>query len=624
MAVKSSALNVTDLDFDDINQNLKSYLKGQDILKDYDFEGSTLSMLIDLLAYSSHIGAVNTNIAASELFLDSAQMRKNVVSRAKDLGFVPASESASTAIIDLTMNNVRNADGTYPSANDMTIEAGTRFSTQYDGKAYNFVVSAGVTPQPNGKSFSYTGINVKQGTNASDVFVYDRQLANPKFVLSQSRIDRTAMTVSVNSGGTSTAYALASDISNILSTSKVYFTQENEDGFTEVYFGDGSIGAELNDGDIITIQYTIVDVVHANGANTFSLTDAINGFSDSTVVTTNIAQGGSEKESVESIKFKATKFYSSQNRLVTLNDYKAKVSEYYPNADAVAVWGGEDNDPPVYGKVYVAIKPLNSDYLSDVEKTQVRTNLNKLNMITVRPEIVDAEIIKILLNTTFQFNEKLTDLTSGELETLVKDAIIKYDTDNLNNFDSIFRHSNLLKNIDEVDSSILSNVTNVRLKFKKKILLLGQTAGITVDFGNPLYNPHSGHNKHAGGITTSTGFYISGDATNIMFFDDDGEGNIRRYYLSGSVRVYQDSQAGTIAYGTGKITINALNITSTVNSDNTIDFTLIPNSNDVIAKRGSLIDISSADIKVSSELDTVASGESSAGVGFTPTSTSTY
>ncbi len=624
MAVKSSSLNVTDLDFDDISQNLKSYLKGQDSLKDYDFEGSTLSMLIDLLAYSSHIGAVNTNIAASELFLDSAQMRKNVVSRAKDLGFVPASESASTAIVDLTMNNVRNADGTFPSANDMTIEAGTRFSTQYDGKAYNFVVSAGVTPQPNGKSFSYTGINIKQGTNASDVFVYDRQIANPKFVLSQSRIDRTAMTVSVNSGGTSTAYALASDISNILSTSKVYFTQENEDGFTEVYFGDGSIGAELNDGDIITIQYTIVDVIHANGANTFSLTDAINGFSDSTVVTTNIAQGGSEKESVESIKFKATKFYSSQKRLVTLNDYKAKVSEYYPNADAVAVWGGEDNDPPVYGKVFVAIKPLNSDYLSDVEKTQVKANLNKLNVITVRPEIVDAEIIKILLNTTFQFNEKLTDLTSGELETLVKNAIVKYDTDNLNNFDSIFRHSNLLRNIDEVDSSILSNVTNVRLMLKKKILLLGQTAGITVDFGNPLYNPHSGHNKHAGGITTSTGFYISGDATNVMFFDDDGEGNIRRYYLSGSVRVYQDNQAGTIAYGTGKITINALNITSTVNSDNTIDFTLIPNSNDVIAKRGSLIDISSADIKVSSELDTVASGESSAGVGFTPTSTSTY
>jgi hypothetical protein len=623
MAVKSSALNVTDLDFDDISNNLKSYLKGQDSLKDYDFEGSTLSMLIDVLAYSSHIGAVNTNIAASELFLDSAQMRKNVVSRAKDLGFTPASESASKAIVDITMNNVRNADGTYPSANEMAIPAGTRFSTQYDGKAYNFVCSAGVTPQANGKNFTYTNVTLKQGTNASDLFVYDRQIANAKFVLSQSRVDRNAMTVSVNSNGVSSSYVLASDISNILSTSKVYFTQENEDGYTEVYFGDGSIGVELNDGDIITIQYTMVDLVHANGANTFSLLDNINGFSDSTVVVTSIAAGGAEKESVESIKFKATKFYSSQNRLVTLNDYKAKVSEYYPNADAVAVWGGEDNDPPQYGKVFVAIKPLNSDYLSDTEKVQVKANLNKLNVITVRPEIVDPEIIKIMVTTVFKYNEKATDLTSGELESIVKETINKYDKDNLNNFDSIFRHSNILKVIDESDTSILSNISNIRLKLKKKILLLGQNAGLTVDFGNPLYNPHSGHNSGAGGITNTTGFYISGDS-NIMYFDDDGKGKLRRFYLSGSTRIYQDNEAGAVDYGTGKISVNSLNITSTVNSDNTIDFTLIPNSNDVIAKRGSLIDISSADVKVTSELDTVASGESSAGVGFVPTSTSSY
>ena len=407
------------------------------------------------------------------------------------------------------------------------------------------------------------------------------------------------------------------------STSKVYFTQENEDGYTEVYFGDGSIGVELNDGDIITIQYTMVDLVHANGANTFSLLDNINGFSDSTVVVTSIAAGGAEKESVESIKFKATKFYSSQNRLVTLNDYKAKVSEYYPNADAVAVWGGEDNDPPQYGKVFVAIKPLNSDYLSDTEKVQVKANLNKLNVITVRPEIVDPEIIKIMVTTVFKYNEKATDLTSGELESIVKETINKYDKDNLNNFDSIFRHSNILKVIDESDTSILSNISNIRLKLKKKILLLGQNAGLTVDFGNPLYNPHSGHNSGAGGITNTTGFYISGDS-NIMYFDDDGKGKLRRFYLSGSTRIYQDNEAGAVDYGTGKISVNSLNITSTVNSDNTIDFTLIPNSNDVIAKRGSLIDISSADVKVTSELDTVASGESSAGVGFVPTSTSSY
>ncbi len=624
MAVKSSAINVTDLDFEDIASNLKGYLKGQDSLKDYDFEGSTLSMLVDLLAYSSHIGAVNTNIAASELFLDSAQMRKNVVSRAKDLGFIPASETASEAIIDLSMNNVRNANGTYPSANEMAIAAGTRFNTAYDGSNYNFVVYAGVTPQSNGNTFSYTGIKIKQGTNANDVFVYDRQVSNPKFVLSQSRIDRSAMTVSVNSSGTSTTYTLASDISNILSTSTVYFTQENEDGYTELYFGDGSIGAELSDGDIITVTYTIVDDTHANGANTFTLLDSINGFSDSLVTVTSVAQGGAEKETIDSIKFKATKFYSSQNRLVTLNDYKAKVSEYYPNADAVAVWGGEDNDPPQYGKVFIAIKPLNSDYLSDVEKTTVKNNLNKLNVITVRPEIVDPEIIKIMITTIFKYNEKATDLTSSELETVVKSTIEQYDTDNLNNFDSIFRHSNLLKDIDASDASILSNISNIRLKIHKKVLLLGESNGLTVDFGNPLHNPHTGHNAAAGGITATTGFYINGDSTNVMYFDDDGEGNIRRYYLSGSTRIYQDKEAGTIAYGSGKITINAVIIDSTVNNDNTIDFTLIPNSNDVIAKRGSLVDIASADIKVTSELDTVASGESSAGVGYVPTSTSTY
>ena len=261
--IKSSSLNVTDLDFEDISQNLKSYLKGQDSLKDYNFEGSTLSMLVDLLAYSSHIGAVNTNIAASELFLDSAQIRKNVVSRAKDLGFIPASETASTAIVDIRVNNVKNPDGTFPSSNEMTIPAGTRFNTVYDGKSYTFVCYAGVTPQPNGNSFSYSNVKLKQGLNASDVFVYDRQEPNPKFVLSQARIDRQAMTVSVNSGGVTTAHARASDISNVLSTSKVYFTQENEDGFTELYFGDGSIGEELKDGDIITVRYTIVNTIHA-------------------------------------------------------------------------------------------------------------------------------------------------------------------------------------------------------------------------------------------------------------------------------------------------------------------------------------------------------------------------
>ena len=623
MAIKSSQINVTDLDFDDIGENLKAYLQGQDKLKDYNFEGSTMSVLIDLLAYASHIGAVNTNIAGSELFLDSAQVRKNVVSRAKDLGFVPATESCASAIVDIAINNVRNPDGTFPSVSEMQLERGNIFESSFDGINYQFVVPNTVKPTQNGTTYNYANVPLVQGTYATDQFVFDSQIGNPKFVLSNARVDSSRLEIRINSGGVSSAYTQALDVSNIKTTSKVYYTQENEDGFREIYFGDGTLGVALKDGDVITATYIIVDTIHCNGVKNFSQLTAVNGYTDSTITTTSNAAGGAEKEDIESIKFKATKFYTSQNRLVTLNDYKAKVKEYYPNADAVAVWGGEDNDPPQYGKVFLAIKPLNSDYLSTSEKTAIKSKLNSLNMLTVRPEIVDAEIVNILLSTTFKYNERATTLSQGELETVVQNAINSYDSTNLTNFDAVFRHSNLVKSIDESNSAILSNTTNVRLR-KKLEAKPGQLIGYTNTFGNNFYNPTSGYNAASGGITTTTGFYNVQDATNIHYFDDDGKGNLREYYLSGSTRIYVNSNAGTVNYSTGLITINAINITSTVNVDSTIDFTMIPNGNDVVATRGILVDISTADIKVVGEVDTIASGESSAGVGFTSTSTSSY
>lgn len=623
MAIKSSQINVTDLDFESIADNLKSYLQGQNHLKDYDFEGSTMSVLIDLLAYSSHIGAINTNIAGSELFLDSAQMRKNVVSRAKDLGFVPASEKASSATIDVSIKNVRNADGTYPTVSEMAMTRGTRLSTVFDGLTYEFVVPNTVNPTQNGTTYTYSSVPIIQGTYATDQFVFDGQVPNPKFVLSNERVDRTQLNVSVNSAGTTDTYTLSTDVSNITTTSKAYYVQENEEGFVEIYFGDGVLGKQLLDGDVITVTYIIVDNIHCDGSKDFVLESSINGYTDSTITTTAVSNGGAEKESIESIKFKATKFYTSQNRLVTLNDYKAKVSEYYPNADAVAVWGGEDNNPPEYGKVFLAIKPLNSDYLSETEKTAIKGKLNSLNMLTVRPEIVDAEIVKVLISTTFKYNARATTLSEGELETLVELTINNFDRDNLTNFDSIFRHSNLIKAIDDAESSILSNTTNIRLK-KSLATKVSQLIGYSLTTGNGLYNPTTGYNKVNGGITSSTGFYVQGDATNIQYFDDDGSGNLRRFYLSGATRIYTDNFAGIVNYSTGVISINAINITSTVNVDSTIDFTLIPSSNDVVATRGILIDISSSDISVKAEVDTIASGESSAGVGYSSTSTSTY
>jgi len=623
MTVNSSQINVTDLDFDSISDNLKNYLKGQDKFKDYDFEGSSMSVLIDLLSYASHITAVNTNIAASELFLDSAQLRKNVVSRAKDLGFTPSSEVCASAIVDVTINDVRNPDGTYPTPTEMTMPRGTIFSTTFDGVNYYFVVTSSVLPSQNNTTFLYSNVEIVQGTYATDQYVVDTQIKNNKFVLSNGRVDKARMVVSVNSDGVSETFALATDVSAIKSTSAVYYTQENEDGFTEIYFGDGVLGKKLLDGDIISATYIMVDTQHANGAKRFAQQSAINGYASSTVITTSNANGGAEKESIESIKFKANKFYTSQNRLVTLNDYKAKVQEYYPNADAVAVWGGEDNDPPVYGKVFVALKPKNADYLSETEKKQIKSQLNKLNMLTVRPELIDPQIVKILISTVFKYDASKTDLSIGELQTLVTGAINEFDKNNLKDFDAIFRHSNLLKAIDDADSSVLSNTTNIRLR-KATEAKINQEVGYTVDFGNGFNNPHSGHNKDAGGITTSTGFMVSGDSVNTQYYDDDGSGNLRRYYLSGSTRVYQDNEAGTVDYSKGKISINAIMFTSTVNVDSTIDFTVIPSGNDVVAIRGSLIDISTSDVKVTAEVDTIASGESSAGVGYTSTSSSSY
>ena len=623
MAVKSSQINATELDFDAISDNIKTYLKGQERFKDYNFEGSNLNVLIDMLAYASHVSGVNTNIAASELFLDSAQIRKNVVSRAKDLGFVPASEKASGAKLEIKMSNIKKPDGTIPTANDMTLPRGHNFQTVYDGITYNFVNTTSVVPTRDNVNFSYPDVNLVQGQYITDSFVFDTQIKNAKFVLSNARVDRSKLEVSVNSNGIVSKYALSTEVSTITSSSRVFYAQENEEGFLEIYFGDDVLGKGLVDGDLISATYITVDETHADGAKLFTMIDAINGFSNPTITTLENASGGSEKEDIESIKFKATKFYTSQNRLVTLNDYKAKVSEYYPNADAVAVWGGEDNDPPEYGKVFISLKPQNADYLSVGEKAEVQTKLNQLNMLTVRPVIVDAEIVKILLTTTFKYNQNDTTLSKGELETIVRNSIVNFDNTNLNNFDSIFRHSNLVKDIDASNTAILSNITNVRLK-KKKAIEIGKSEGLVINFGNGFYHPHDGHNKTSGGILTTTGFKVDGDTVNTYFFDDDGSGVVRRYSIQGGVRVFADQSAGTIDYTSGKVSIDAIKFTSTVNNDTSIDFTIIPSSYDVVAIRGSLIDISVDDIKVSGEVDTISSGESSAGVGYNSTSSTSY
>ena len=617
--VKSSQVNITDLDFDDIANNLKEYLKGQSTLKDYNFEGSNISLLIDLLAYSSHVSAFNANMVASELFLDTAQIRKNVVSRAKEIGYTPTSATASMATIDLQVNNPL-IGGEVPTS--LTLNRGHKFKTSYDGSVFPYVLLESKTISPLDGIFKFENLKLYQGTMNSDIFAYNGQIQNQRFALSEDLVDTSSITVTIQStGGGSSAWAKSEDISGVDKDSKVWYVQENDQGLFEVYFGDGVISAEPLDGDTITISYLVTNAIHTEGANIFTMSDSIGGNSDVTLITKTASSGGKDKEDIESIRFAASKFYTSQNRLVTVDDYKSKLQTLYPGADSISVWGGEDNNPPQYGKIFIAIKPSqNVNKLTSSEKTLLRDKMRRLNMLTVRPEIVDADVIEILVTCNFKFNPRATTKTASELETLVRAAIITHDSTYLSGFDSIFRHSVLATDIDNAESSILSNITTVKLR-KTVTPTLGQSKGYEIEFGdgNKFYNPHTGHNKHGGGITTTTGFKVSG-FTDTFFFDDDGEGNLRRYSLSGSERVYADSQAGTVDYTNGKITVNGVNILETSNTDDTIHFTVIPNSYDSVAYRSNLLDINTSLISVTGATDSIASGDTSAGVGYTSSS----
>mgnify|MGYP003310911132 FL=1 len=617
--VKSSQVNITDLDFDNIGNNLKEYLKGQQTLKDYNFEGSNISLLIDLLAYSSHVSAFNANMVASELFLDTAQIRKNVVSRAKEIGYVPTSATASMASIDLQVNNPL-VGGTIPTS--LTLNRGHKFKTVFDGVSYPYILLESKTISPLNGVFKFEGLKLYQGTMNSDIFAYNGQTQNQRFPLTEELVDTSSITVTVEStSGSTSAWTQSTDISAVDKDSKVWYVQENDQGQFEVYFGDGVISAEPLDGDTITISYLVTNAVHTEGARVFTMSDSVGGNSNVTITTKLNSSGGKDKEGIESIRFAASKFYTSQNRLVTVDDYKSKLQTLYPGADSIAVWGGEDNNPPQYGKIFISIKPSqNVNKLTTSEKILLRDKLRQLNMLTVRPELVDANIIDIIIDSNFKYNPRATTKTASELETLVRAAIITHDSTYLSGFDSIFRHSVLANDIDSAESSILSNITTIKLR-KTITPTLGQSKGYTVDFGsgNAFYNPHSGHNAHNGGIIVTTGFKVSG-YTDTYYFDDDGQGNLRRYSLSGSTRVYADSQAGTVDYSNGKITVNGVNILETINTDDTIYFTVIPNSYDAVAYRSNLLDINTSLIKVTGATDTIASGDTSAGVGYTSSS----
>ena len=609
----ATKLQVTELDFDDIKNNLKTYMKNQTEFTDYNFEGSGLSTIIDLLAYNTHYLAKNANMAVNESFLDTATLRSSVVSHAKTLGYTPRSARAPVAYVDVTLNSFTGGSA--------TISKGTKFTTKVNDSTYGFVVNAAQTVSPVNGITRFVNLPIYEGTLVTAKYTVDSANLDKKYMVTDARADTTTLKVSVQnsvSDATLTTYTLATDISQVTKTSDVYFLQEVEDGKFEVYFGDGVVGSKPTDGNIIILEYIVTNKDKANGASVFSGT-SVGGESDITVATLVSASGGAEPETIESIKYNAPLDYSSQGRAVTTQDYKTIVPQVYADTKAIQVWGGEDNNPPRYGQVYLAIKTQSGVNLTQAQKDSIVKLLDGYNIASVRPTIVDPEITKLRLTSTVKFDSKSTTNTATSIETIVTNVLTTYNNSDLQNFDGIFRFSKLSRLIDAADNSILSNITT--LKIEKTIKpVLNTSSQYILDYSNALYNPHSGHNATMGGIVVSTGFTIAGNS-NTIFIDDDGNGNIRTYYLvGGTTRTYLNNTAGTVDYSTGLVTLPSLTITGTSNSDGTVSVVVQPKSNDIVPVRNQLLEIDFTNTKVTAEVDTIESGGSSAGTGYATSS----
>jgi len=618
-------LEITGLDFDVIKDNLKTYMKNQTQFLDYDFEGAGINALLDVLAYNTHYLGFHANMLANEMFIDTAQLRSSVVGHAKTLGYEPRSVRAPRAELNITLNDT--------ALTSATINAGTAFTTTIDNVEYRFVTTSAHTVLQTGTGLPFLSIPVFEGTYVTTRYTVDTSNVNQRFLLTDNQSDTTTLTVKVqnsSSDSTTVTYTKATDITQLTGSSSVYFLQEVEDGLFEVYFGDGFVSKAVSDGNIVILQYVVTNVTEANGAFLFSNTGAIATVTDITVTTVAAASGGAVAESIQSIKLSAPLDYASQGRCVTTNDYKVYVQEFYPQATSIQVFGGENGSfdsslgvvsTPEYGRVFISVRNNLGTNLTTTEKATLVDNLRPYTVASITPVVVDPDFIYLFLTTNFKFNSLATTKTKDTLVTEVTTALTNFNTTELTKFDAVFRHSQLLRTIGDVDSSITSITVSPRI-VKYFTPILNEAKSYTLYFNNAFFHPHDGHNGADGGIVSSTGFKISGN-TNEQFFDDDGKGNLRTYFMSAGARSYTNIIAGTINYTTGAVSIRTLTITSISDVDGStatkIRLTIVPNANDIVALRNQILEIDVANSTVTAGVDNVSVGDESGAVNFSAT-----
>jgi len=540
----NSAINVTSLNFDNIKESMKTYIASKPEFTDYNFEGSTISMLLDLLAYNTYQNAFYTSMVGNEMFLDSALLRDSVVSRAKMLNYVPRSARGASTTLTVEITPTGAPDS-------VTVAKDSEFSATIDGEAYKFV-----TPQA--YSFSstdnYSGtITITEGRPVTHRFTVNTN-SPVRYILPNENVDTTSITVDVqtsSSDASSVRYNLASDITEVQANSAVYFLQEVEDSQYEITFGDDVIGQAPVDGNIVIANYRICNGTDGNGISSFTSPSTLGGSSTFTTLVDAATSGGANNETIESIKFNAPKNYETQNRAVLAEDYKRLILRDNGDVQSISVWGGEENNPPIYGKVYISIKPTIGNTISSQRKTEITTELKKYNVLSIDPEFVDATFLYIRPTVEVRYDSKTTTLTGPQVQTKVLNAITNFESTKLGTFDNkTFRYSQFVKAIDAADSSIVSNLTTIQIE-KRFVPSLTNSTTYNVSFSNALHNPHAGH-RYA---ISSSAFTYRG---NTSYFDDDGSGNLRIYYITGSnTRVYTNETAGVVNYRTGLVTINS-------------------------------------------------------------------
>jgi len=620
----------TNLDFDQIKESIKDYLRANSDFTGFDFEGSNFSVLIDTLAYNTYITAFNSNMIVNESFLDSATLRENVVSLARNIGYVPRSRSAAKATVSFTVD-VYNTETPTMNLKSGLVCVGNSNSSSYvfsivediqqPTENIDFINEGGANVSARRATFS--NVEIFQGTYLTKQFVFDGSL-DQRFILDNPFIDTSTIRVYVsdNESELGLEYKLVEDIINVDGTSLIYLLQEVQDEKYELLFGDGLIGKKIEDGSIITINYIVTDGIAGNGPSVFSFAGSIQNDIGSpltlqpfTVTTQSSAQNGAEIEPIDSIKYFAPRIYSAQNRAVTGRDYESIIKKIYPDTESVSVVGGEELDPPQFGTVQISIKPKNGNFVSDFNKSRILSQLKQYSVSGINQTIVDLKILYVELDSFVYYNDSQVS-TADTLKSQISNSLTSYSNSlELNKFGGRFRYSKVLKTIDNTDTAISSNITRVTIR-RNLVALPNQFAQYELCFGNQFHVNQSGFN------IKSTGFTISNNSGTVYLTDvpnnDKKTGilSIVKPLDDGTVRVISKS-AGTVDYVKGEISLSTVNIISTEKPNNIVEIQAFPESNDVVGLRDLYLELDISKSKINMIKDVITSGDEISGTVFT-------